>query len=146
MAGMTKADATSVESLIEQMNRIRNVSEIHVADMHHEAGRLVDWREHVRSRPLVSVAAAVMVGFSLIHRSRSSNTHTDRKLDAGGSTPVQASVATGVMSFAGALVSSMVKNYVLNYVRQQLHGDSHDLKRSDRRPVSERNEREEFLR
>lgn len=117
------------EVLIERMNDIRNLSEQHVSALHHEAHRVTDWREHVRSKPLIAVAAAAVVGYSLFSGARGSKKHsttntTDEERD--DEVVAKTSVASGMMAFVGSLASAAVRSYATNYFRRQFQGSSHD--------------------
>lgn len=117
-------DRVEEQELIDRMNAIRNASERNVAAMHHEAQRLVDWREHVRAQPLLAMAAATAVGFVIAHRSPRKTAVEKPKVDQSSADEVtaKASVASGVMAFVGSMASSMLKQYISGYVRNQFVG------------------------
>lgn len=127
------------EQLIERMNKIRNASERHVSQMHLEAERLVDWREHVRAQPLPALAIAVAAGFWLFHRKPAApakqRPHAPspcQKPDAehpdadSQESVARTSFASGAMAFAGTMAGNLLKQYVSNYVQQKLAGVQHD--------------------
>ncbi len=136
--------------LIERMRAIRNSSERHVAHMHLEAERLTDWREHVRSQPILAVAAAATLGFLAVQRSTHSAgqpapvpASRQRMSVAGGERVVtQASVTSGVMAFAGSMASNLLKQYVSGLVRKQLLGAQHDRDRQTENATEPRDVRQ----
>lgn len=130
------------DDLIARMNAIRNSSERHVVRMHAEAERLVDWREHVRSQPMVAVGVAAAAGFFLLYRSRGSSPSRVRtkkvradsdseKIDTATAEKVneattRTSLASGAMAFVGTMAGNMLKQYATNYVKGKLAGVHHD--------------------
>ena len=122
------------DQLIEQMNAIRNASERHVAQMHLEAERLVDWREHVRAQPLPALAIAVAAGFWLFYRKppalatpRPATPSSAKKLDAQQQDFVaRTTFASGAMAFVGTMAGNLLKQYLSNYVQEKLAGVQHD--------------------
>lgn len=48
--------------IIESMEKVRVKRVERLADLSHEAQRLIDWREHVRAAPLAAVTASVLIG------------------------------------------------------------------------------------
>lgn len=128
----TGTNVASDDDLIERMNAIRNASERHVVRMHAEAERLVDWREHVRSQPLVAVGIAAAAGFFLVYRGRGNQApqprpQTDsRKTDQAEETATRSSIASGAMAFVGTMAGNMLKQYAANYVKGKLAGMHHD--------------------
>ncbi|MCA9130061.1 MAG: hypothetical protein KDB22_23400 [Planctomycetales bacterium] len=121
------------EEIISQMDRIRNLSESHVAEMHHQAERLADWREHVRSKPLMAVGVAAFLGFLLVKKGIA----TEKSPRPSVLEPVtqRASVSSGVMAFFGSMASNALKSYVTHYVRKQFSGGNHD--RADTEQLSD---------
>lgn len=53
----------SGSELQERMRDIRAKRIHRVAELQNEAGRLVDWREHVKSAPLTALAGSALLGF-----------------------------------------------------------------------------------
>lgn len=135
-------DGLPDDDLIARMNAIRNSSERHVVRMHAEAERLVDWREHVRSQPLVAVGVAAAAGFFLLYRSRGNKApqvraergrgdadarKTDKATEARvNEATTRTSLTSGAMAFIGTMAGNMVKQYAANYVKGKLAGVHHD--------------------
>ena len=145
---MSTTDKSSgdVDSLLERMDNIRSANKTHVADLQLEAGRLVDWREHVRAKPLVSVAVAALVGFSIVNARSKSEARPIQSSDNRKSTIKHASVASNALSIAGSMAGNMIRNYVTNYVRNKLSGEQHDFKGTANRSELDRSERNQFTR
>jgi spore maturation protein SpmA len=118
------------DDIIQQMNAIRNASEAHVADLHDEAQRLVDWREYVRAQPVASVATVAAIGFVVMNRMSSSNrcpvvptsaiespavqqATANRSATDGVQPAIATTVGSGMMAFLGSLASAAVKQYAL---------------------------------
>ena len=114
------SDAPPDDDLIARMNEIRNSSERHVVRMHAEAERLVDWREHVRSHPLMAVGVAAAAGFFMVYRSRGT---AETKVNEAAT---RSSIASGAMAFVGTMAGNMLKQYAANYVKGKLAGVHHD--------------------
>lgn len=119
------SELTEGEELVARMNAIRNVSEVHVAQLHAQAQRLGDWREHVRAQPLLAVTAASAVGFvvtSKLFGGRSCPPKAERRQSAEAdadvaTTATTAGISSGLMAFAGSLASAAVKQYALQKLR-----------------------------
>ncbi len=128
----TGTDVAPDDDLIERMNAIRNASERHVVRMHAEAERLVDWREHVRSQPLLAVGVAAAAGFFLMYRSRGktapqpSPQAASPNADTAQETATRSSIASGAMAFVGTMAGNMLKQYATNYVKAKFAGVHHD--------------------
>ncbi len=133
----TETDGALNDDLIDRMNAIRNASERHVVRMHAEAERLVDWREHVRSQPLLAVGVATAAGFFLMYRSRSKTAPQPSpqaaapKSDTAQETATRSSIASGTMAFVGTMAGNMLKQYATNYVKTKLAGVVHHDRNTD---------------
>lgn len=147
MASVSTPEETD---LIERMNRIRNASEQHVAQFHHEVERLKDWREHVRAQPLLAIGASFVVGYIAVNKltgprkgslkvrydSRQSgadgNGADGNGADSNGADSKVAEVtaspsfSAGAMALFGSLASSAVRMAATHYLRNMLD------RRSDR--------------
>lgn len=133
-------DLPDGEQLIARMNAIRNSSEQHVVRMQVEAGRLVDWREHVRAQPLLAVAVASAAGFLLVFRKTAPATSTPKPFaskQAEIGEPTRTTLASGAMAFAGSMVANLVKQTLSNYVKNQLAGGQRDRSQNERTGFTE---------
>ncbi len=132
---MTRVATADEAELIERMNRIRNASEQHVAQFHHEVERLKDWREHVRAQPLLAVCASAVVGYILVSKvskprekpRRNAAPATERKMDESTANEVATttSLSAGAMAFVGSLASSALRMAATHYVRSALDKRMH---------------------
>ncbi len=128
------------EQLIARMNAIRNSSERHVVRMHAEAERLVDWREHVRSQPLLAVAVASAAGFLLMYRTAappqaSPRQSAARQAESGDA--ARTTLASGALAFAGTMIGNLVKQTLSTYVKNKLAGVQHDRSENEQPKSSE---------
>jgi hypothetical protein len=104
------------------MNAIRNVSESHVAGLRDEAQRLVDWREHVRAKPLLSFAVAAYLGYASMDKLAGGKKHVRRTRQTDAQEDANANVATtslasGIMAFVGSMASMALREYALGKIR-----------------------------
>lgn len=135
MVSQDGAGTPDGNELIARMNSIRNVSEFHVAELHEEAQRLVDWREHVRAQPLITVGLATAAGFMVTHRvvdrGASSSHQTHRVRSAEGPPAKVSAVATmglGLTALIGSIATSAVRTYATKLVNNLIEG-MHDERR-----------------
>ncbi len=132
---MAGSSTESDTVLIDKMNAIRNASEQHVEQLHHEVERLKDWREHVKARPVLAIGAAAVTGFWLVSKlsglSNSGNQHpqlrgrrrqtkavTDE--ERADDIATKASLTAGAMGLVGSLASSAVRMAATHYVKSLL--------------------------
>lgn len=136
---ITNNPAADDGDLVEQMGLIRNASEPHVAGMHYQAARVADWREHVRSHPLVAVSTAALTGYVLVSKLRSlggsnggSVVESARRQSStdDDASVAMTSIASGAMAFVGSMASAMLKQYVSGYVRNRIMGANNDSGRA----------------
>jgi hypothetical protein len=135
MNGERRQRHSDIESglyAIEEMNRIRNTSDRHVVSLHEEAQRMLDWREHIKARPLVAVAVVAAGGFLLMHR-RSPKcpevvVHESQR--EGNRKVAKASIASGAMALVGSLASQALRQYAMNYFHTTM-GKRHDRRSDD---------------
>ena len=119
------------QKIVERMHAIRSRGKQHVAEMHHEVHRLVDWREHVRAQPLLAVGCAALLGYSLL---KSKSVQPARERSTGEQAVAKASLLSGVMAFAGSMASNAIRQHLSRYVRNRLVGDRDDRTSSAEEP------------
>ena len=121
-----------VDDLIERMRAVRASGYDHAGALHGEAKRLVDWKEYVRSKPLVSIAVASLVGFSVVRSAlRGSSPLTSSSL---GFSPVttpsssnQVTWKNSVISLATNVATTALKHYFTTLIqRGKTEGGFHD--------------------
>jgi hypothetical protein len=109
-------ESTSAE-IISRMEAVRAKRRERIADLNEESSRMTDWREHVRSAPLLTFAASVAVGAlgaaALTGRSTPSTSSTPeiRTATSKKSTVAQAALST-VWSMAMPILTRYVKQKV----------------------------------
>lgn len=109
---------------------------MHVGDLQVEAKKLSDWREYVRSWPLMSVAIATTVGFSAARNAANAvaqNGVTGPKpiFLASTTSPKGAHWTSPVYDLAKGLVLSSIKQYLSVLVqRLATQEDTHDRLRN----------------
>ena len=72
--------AGDVDELLARMQSVRACGNYHAEELHVEAKRLVDWKEYVRSQPLISIAVASLVGFSIVRSTLGTNSQSNHPL------------------------------------------------------------------
>jgi hypothetical protein len=148
MTGST--DKIDGEYVVRRMEAIRSVSESHVADLRQEAQRMVDWREHVRSKPLLSAAVAVVAGWTLVRGlvprraqryeqpGRSAAVSPDYATESAfrHSVPIRKapvrSMAAGAMAFVVPIASQVLRSFVLKTLRDSFGSPENDRHASER--------------
>jgi hypothetical protein len=107
-------------------NRIKRIAELQI-----EAHRLTDWREHVRSAPLVSVIGSAIVGFLAVKSLSSSSTKLTAKVDAGverATTATTATRPTMVQTLIGLgcnLAMTAGKQYFMQQIQNAVNSNHH---------------------
>ncbi len=132
MSAPTPTD--EVDELIERMRAVRASGYDHAGALHGEAKRLVDWKEYVRSKPLVSIAVASLVGFSVVRGTFRSSSPSPSSTSAPGTNSVlmptssnQASWKSSVIALATNVATTAVKHYFTTLVqRGKTGGGFHD--------------------
>lgn len=120
-----------VDELIEQMRAVRASGHDHAGALHGEAKRLVDWKEYVRSKPLVSIAVASLVGFSFVRGAfrGSSPSSSASKINSVvmRSSPNQVSWKSSVIALATNVATTALKHYFTTLIqRGKAEGGSND--------------------
>lgn len=112
------------DEIVSRMRTLRAVGHRDVKRMHHQAERMVDWREYVQAQPLVAVAAASVAGFTLVRYlvSEVSDTGTNKETQSTNK-------AAGLLGLVGGLASAAVRQWLTEYVKRELR--SMNLKRNE---------------
>lgn len=116
------------DELVSQMEAIRRQGVRAAQRLNHDLIRLTDWREHVRSSPILFVVAAAAVGYLIVPRRRLENSppvQTRLEQTGGRARPaVRLSAAgqaiSGLKTLALSLASRWAKRIVSDFVGQQL--------------------------
>ena len=121
-----------VQMIVERMRSVRASGYEHAGELQGEAMRLVDWKEYVRAKPLVSIAAASLVGFTLVRGTIGTLTGAIEPVSAATRPPsanrsMKSTLASGALTLATSIASSAIKNYFAKLSeRTNLEGGSHD--------------------
>jgi len=112
-----------VEQIIERMRSVRLSGHDHVVELQGEAKRLVDWKEYVRAKPLLSVAAASLVGFGVVRNAFFVVSDTPPSMLASGaplvdSKSIRSTIGSSITTLATSIVSNAVKTYIANMLQR----------------------------
>jgi len=98
------------------MHALRSTGDRDVRQLQNEMERVVDWREHVRARPVLSVAAAAIVGFTVVRA-----VFATRPAAVPRSTAQENRSASGsALAFVGGIASTMARRWIVEYVKKEL--------------------------
>lgn len=114
-----------VDSIIGRMHALRSSGRSHAVELQGEAQRLVDWKEYVLTKPLVSVAAASVLGFAIVRSTMRAFTLPQARSSAVLSVPstdrsLKSSFAGGVISLGTSIASSAIKSYFSNLIQRSI--------------------------
>jgi hypothetical protein len=121
-------DAESIQNLMESIRRRRGKR---VSDLETEAHRLVDWKEYVRTAPLMSLIASAATGFlvfnTFVRPPSSSIARTDAPLS--GNSPIQAKTTNRskipwLVSLAMPIITDAAKKYIKQSLLSAIQGPS----------------------
>jgi len=131
MESAIQKENCELEQIIERMQSLRASGYVHVVELQEDAKRLVDWKEYVRSKPILSVAAASLVGFLLMkqtaHAVTKSTTIATLKDRGSGKGSFQSSLSSSIGTLATNVISSAIKNYIATMLqRGNSEGDVND--------------------
>ncbi|MCF7963300.1 MAG: hypothetical protein K9M08_21380 [Pirellula sp.] len=112
-----------VEQIIERMRSVRMSGHDHVVELQGEAKRLVDWKEYVRAKPLLSVAAASLVGFGVVRNSFFVVSKPSPSMLATGAPlvdnkSIRSTIGNSIAIMATSIVSNAVKTYIANMLQR----------------------------
>ncbi len=127
-------EVANSQSIVLRMQDVREEGSVCAENMQYEAKRLVDWREHVKARPLLAVSFCSVVGFVLVRTiSRSIRPVTavphrqdqraqmsapvQEPLQAHWTAPLAQTTKELVATAAKNLLSAAIKKYVVEGFR-----------------------------
>lgn len=116
MTGETPNSEHNAEAIIERMRLVRSAGHDHADELHGEAKRLFDWTEYVRAKPLVSIAVASLLGFSIVRSAMRTVSKPNLPDSMARSLPIatksmRSTLTTGFINLAISIANSAVKNY-----------------------------------
>ena len=116
---------SDVNELLARMQKVRASGYSHAGELHGEAKRLVDWKEYVRSKPLMSIAVASLVGFSIVRSTLGTNSHLNPALASSitnlkNSTSRRSSSSSwksGAIALVANVASIVMKHYLASLLQ-----------------------------
>lgn len=119
--------AGDVNELLARMQRVRACGYYHAEELHSEAKRLVDWKEYVRSKPLMSIAVASLVGFSIVRSTFGAKTQTMLQLPSRNTVlensrsceSGQSNWKNGATTLITSIASTAAKYFVMTLLQPQ---------------------------
>ena len=121
----TSKPESDVNELLARMQMVRASGYNHAGELHGEAMRLVDWKEYVRSKPLMSIAIASLVGFSIVRITFGSKAQTMPEPQSRNTVPEksrssessQSSWKNGAITLVTSVASTAAKNYLMTLLQ-----------------------------
>ncbi len=129
--------ADDVNGLLERMKIVRATGYDHAGELHVEAKRLVDWKEYVRAKPLMSVAVASLVGFSIVRVTLGTSSRAIGSTDSSipsleRSISRQSSWTSGAMALVTNVASTAIKHYIVSLLQtRRTEGNFNDRFRNN---------------
>ncbi len=119
-------EAESIQSL---MKAVRDKRSKRVFDLQTEAHRFVDWKEYVRTAPIISLIGSSAAGFLVVNGLR--NSLPPATLPRENLAPTQANVATAskmqwLVSLAMPILTNTAKKYIAQTLSSILQGTSNE--------------------
>ena len=110
--------------LLSRMESVRASGYDHAGELHCEAKRLVDWKEYVRSKPLMSVAVASVIGFSLVRSTLGISSQTNqlpsRNMNVQESpTSSQSTWRSGAIALVSNVATTAIKHYLASLLQRR---------------------------
>lgn len=105
-----------VSELQRRMHALRSTGDRDVRQLQNEMERVVDWREHVRARPVLSAVAAAVVGFTVV-RAVFATRPSPAPLVRAQSTR---SATGSALAFVGGMASTLARQWISDYVKKEL--------------------------
>ena len=111
-----------VDELLARMHRVRASGYNHAGELQGEAMRLVDWKEYVRSKPLMSIAVASLVGFSVVRSTLGTTSQVNPAFANGNntlenSTPSRSSWKSAAIGLIANVASTAAKHYLASFLQ-----------------------------
>jgi hypothetical protein len=102
-----------------------------VSQLHAQAERVTDWREHVRAQPVVSAIAASVVGFAIVRAVANRGEPLQKVVYAPpGVVARRKSASMGLLSIAGGMAASVARQWLTEYVKKQVGVNAHATNQS----------------
>ena len=118
----TSKPECEAKELLARMQMVRASGYNHAGELHGEAKRLVDWKEYVRSKPLMSIAVASLVGFSIVRSTLGTNSQVNPARASSNNTlenslSGKSSWKSGAIALVSNVASTAVKHYLASLLQ-----------------------------
>ena len=108
---------STIAEIIDRMEAVRAKRRERIADLNEESNRMTDWREHVRSAPLLALAASVAAGaVGVASLTGVPRRPTSSATENGSAASTKSTVAHAALS----AVWSMAMPVLARYVKQRV--------------------------
>jgi hypothetical protein len=109
--------SNDANDLRQRMRAIRDKQPDRVSELHAEAKRLTDWREYVRSAPVVAAASSAVAGFAIVNSLMAGS----KAVAISQAQPQVAKAGVGATSMLTALVAPIAIRLAKQYAAQALN-------------------------
>jgi hypothetical protein len=117
------------DQIVHQMQLARSAGREQIAELHVEAKRLLDWKEYVRSMPILTVAAASLFGYGVVRnaalvfqRTNSPALNVDNAISS--TKTLQSTLTASLSTLAMSILSNAVRSYLRKLTQSRnLDGD-----------------------
>ncbi len=114
-------DAEGASAIIRRMQELRSTGRKDVSQLHVQAGRVTDWREHVRAQPILSLVAATLVGFTLVKAVAPNDPPSQSNVQSPAGEPTKTkSASRGMINIATGMAAAMARQWLHAYIKQQI--------------------------
>jgi hypothetical protein len=120
--------------IVGRMRELRSTGQSDVTQLHKQAERVTDWREHVRAQPVLTAVSSTVVGYMLVRALAGASTPTTARTAATASSAQSAkpaSVSAGLLSLAGGIALSVGRQWVTEYLKKQIGVNAHVANQSN---------------
>jgi hypothetical protein len=120
------------DQIMERMRLVRMSGKAHAVDLQGKAKRLIDWKEYVKAKPILSVASVSLLGFGLVRNlmlaaSKPSPSSPTRLPTRPETSPLKTTLSSSIANLAITVVTNAVKTYVANLMQNgTTKGSLHD--------------------
>ena len=127
------------DMIVSRMRELRSTGQSDVVQLHAQAERVTDWREHVRAQPIVTAVSSTVVGYMVARALagvpvfNSMNGTTIQPVGVSPSVQIakQASMSAGLLSLASGIALSVGRQWVTEYLKKQLGVNAHGVNQSN---------------
>lgn len=126
--------------IVRRMRELRLTGQSDVTQLHAQAERVTDWREHVRAQPVLTAVCSTVVGYMLVRAlagatvltaARGGATAQPAVASSSAQAAKPASVSAGLLSLAGGIALSVGRQWVTEYLKKQIGVNAHVANQSN---------------